>query len=117
MTERVHDCGALAGIELAYNGLDGSNLHSRVVPQAPSALPVISGSTHPVQARAMTKRDIANLRRWHPLPPRNRRHRAIGRRHPGSHRAFLMHRQEIATRAANTRTDRRRQPSAAMAAS
>ena len=65
MTERVHDCGALAGIELAYNGLDGSNLHSRVVPQAPSALPVISGSIHPVQARAMTKRDIANLRRWH----------------------------------------------------
>ena len=65
MAERVHDCGALAGIELAYNGLDGSNLHSRVVPQAPSALPVISGSTHPVQARAMTKQDIANLRRWH----------------------------------------------------
>ena len=65
MAERVHDCGALAGIELAYNGLDGSNLHSRVVPQAPSALPVISGSAHPVQTRAMTKRDIANLRRWH----------------------------------------------------
>ena len=65
MAERVHDHGALAGIELAYNGLDGSNLHSRVVPQAPSALPVISGSAHPVQARAMTKRDIANLRRWH----------------------------------------------------
>ena len=65
MAERVHDCGALAGIELAYNGLDGTNLHSRVVPQAPSALPVISGSAHPVQARAMTKRDIANLRRWH----------------------------------------------------
>ncbi|MCY4423866.1 MAG: NAD(P)-binding protein [Acidimicrobiaceae bacterium] len=65
MAERVHEFGALAGIELAYNGLDGSNLHSRVVPQAPSPLPVISGSTHPVQARAMTKRDIANLRRWH----------------------------------------------------
>ena len=65
MAERVHDHGALAGIELAYNGLDGPNLHSRVAPQGPSALPVISGSTHPVQARAMTKRDIANLRRWH----------------------------------------------------
>jgi dimethylamine/trimethylamine dehydrogenase len=65
MADRVHQCGSLAGIELAYNGLDGSNLHSRVAPQAPSALPVISGSSHPVQARAMTKRDIANLRRWH----------------------------------------------------
>ena len=65
MADRVHQCGSLAGIELAYNGLDGSNLHSRVAPQAPSALPVISGSSHPVQARAMTRRDIANLRRWH----------------------------------------------------
>ena len=65
MAERVHECGALAGIELAYNGLDGPNLHSRVVPQGPSPLPVISGSIDPVQARAMTKRDIANLRRWH----------------------------------------------------
>ena len=84
MTERVHDCGALAGIELAYNGLDGSNLHSRVVPQAPSALPVISGSTHPVQARAMTKRDIANLRRWHRRAV-DRSLRAGGRLRPQGH--------------------------------
>ena len=30
LTERVHHFGALAGIELAYNGMNGSNLASRV---------------------------------------------------------------------------------------
>ena len=65
MAERVHDRGALAGIELAYNGMNGPNLHSRVVPLGPANLPVASFTADPVQARAMTKGDIANLRRWH----------------------------------------------------
>ncbi|MDE0162927.1 MAG: FAD-dependent oxidoreductase [Acidimicrobiaceae bacterium] len=65
MAERVHDCGALAGIELAYNGMNGPNLHSRVVPLGPVNLPVASFTADPVQARAMTKGDIADLRRWH----------------------------------------------------
>ncbi len=65
MAERVHDGGALAGIELAYNGMNGPNLHSRVVPLGPVNLPVASFTADPVQARAMTRRDIANLRRWH----------------------------------------------------
>ena len=65
MAERVHDCGALAGIELAYNGMNGPNLHSRVVPLGPVHLPVATFTADPVQARAMTRRDIADLRRWH----------------------------------------------------
>ena len=65
MAERVHDCGALAGIELAYNGMDGPNLSSRVVPLGPMNLPAATFTADPVQARAMTRRDIANLRRWH----------------------------------------------------
>ncbi|MXV91383.1 MAG: FAD-dependent oxidoreductase [Acidimicrobiia bacterium] len=65
VADRIHEHGALAGIELCYNGLSGLNLHSRVAPRAPSALPVISGHADPVQAREMTKRDIANVRRWH----------------------------------------------------
>ncbi len=65
MAERVHDCGALAGIELAYNGMSVANLASRVVPMGPIHLPVATGASDPVQARAMTKRDIADLRRWH----------------------------------------------------
>ena len=65
MAERVHNCGALAGIELAYNGMNGPNLHSRVAPLGPMHLPVATFTADPVQARAMTKRDIADLRRWH----------------------------------------------------
>ncbi len=63
--ERVHDCGALAAIELAYPGMNGPNLHSRVAPLGPAHLPVASFSAYPLQARVMTKRDIADLRRWH----------------------------------------------------
>ena len=65
MTERIHEHGALAGIELAYNGMDGSNLTSRVAPMGPMHLPVVGFADDPVQARAMTLRDITNLRRWH----------------------------------------------------
>ncbi|MCQ3813866.1 MAG: FAD-dependent oxidoreductase [Acidimicrobiia bacterium] len=65
MVERVHEHDALAGIELAYNGMNGPNLVSRVAPVGPGHLPVASFAADPVQARAMTRRDIANLRRWH----------------------------------------------------
>ena len=63
MTEAVHEHGALAGIELAYNGSHAPNLYSRIAPMAPSHT-VVHGS-HPIQARAMSKRDIADVRRWH----------------------------------------------------
>ena len=63
MTEAVHEYGALAGIELAYNGSHQPNLYSRIAPMAPSS-EVVHGD-YPIQARAMSKRDIANVRRWH----------------------------------------------------
>jgi dimethylamine/trimethylamine dehydrogenase len=63
MTDAVHEHGALAGIELAYNGSHSPNLYSRVAPLAPSNT-VVHG-THPINARAMSKRDIADVRRWH----------------------------------------------------
>jgi len=63
MTDAVHEHGALAGIELAYNASHAPNLYSRIAPMAPSS-EVVHGS-HPMQARAMNKRDIANVRRWH----------------------------------------------------
>lgn len=65
MTEAVHAHQALAGIELAYNGMNGANHYTREVPLGPSHMPVITFTNDPVQARAMDKRDIANLRRWH----------------------------------------------------
>ena len=65
MAEAVHEHDALAGIELAYNGMNGPNFYSREVPMGPSNLPIATFTYDPVQARAMDKQDIANLRRWH----------------------------------------------------
>ena len=65
MADRIHEFGALAGIELAYNGMNAPNFYGREVPMGPSALPVMTFTYDPVQARAMNKRDIRDLRRWH----------------------------------------------------
>jgi len=65
MADAVHEHGALAGIELAYNGMNGPNHYGREVPMGPAALPVATFSHEPLQARRMDKADIANLRRWH----------------------------------------------------
>jgi len=65
MADRIHEYDALAGVELTYSGVNGPNLYSREVPRAPSALPILTFTNDPVQARAMTKRDIRDLRRWY----------------------------------------------------
>ena len=65
ITSAVHEYGSLAGIELAYNGINGPNFYSREVPLGPSDLPTLTFTNDPVQARAMTKSDISDLRRWH----------------------------------------------------
>ena len=65
IADAVHNNGALAGIELAHNGMNGPNFYSREIPRGPSDLPVAAFGCEPVQARAMTKRDIATLRRRH----------------------------------------------------
>ncbi|HBY08185.1 MAG TPA: NADH:flavin oxidoreductase [Chloroflexi bacterium] len=61
-TEAVHAHGALAGIELAYNGHHASNLYSRVPALSVRAL---GDAYNPWQARRMDKDDIRNVRRWH----------------------------------------------------
>ena len=63
VAESIHAGGALAGIELTHNGMSAANLTTRETPLGPSDLPVLSD--HPIQARSMTKADIADLRRWH----------------------------------------------------
>jgi dimethylamine/trimethylamine dehydrogenase len=63
LCDEVHEHGSLAGIELCYNSIAASNRYSRIVPMAPSALPV--KWSDPVQARRMTAADIADVRRWH----------------------------------------------------
>ncbi|MGI9493423.1 MAG: FAD-dependent oxidoreductase [Geminicoccaceae bacterium] len=64
MAEKTGESGALAGIELAYSGINGPNLYTREVPLAPTALPIRTFTNDPVHARAMDKKDIRDLRRW-----------------------------------------------------
>ncbi|WNK21049.1 FAD-dependent oxidoreductase [Halomonas piscis] len=64
MSDRMKEHGALAGIQLAYSGINGPNLYTKEVPMAPSALPIRTFTNDPVQARALSKRDIRDLRRW-----------------------------------------------------
>ena len=64
MAEKMKAHGALAGIELAYSGVNGPNLYSKEVPLATSAMPIRTFTNDPVQARALDKTDIRDLRRW-----------------------------------------------------
>jgi dimethylamine/trimethylamine dehydrogenase len=64
MTEAIHQHGALAAIELVHGGMNALNLYSREVSLAPSAVAAPAGY-HPAQARAMSKSDIREFRRWH----------------------------------------------------
>ena len=70
IADAIHDGGALAGIELAHNGLNAPNTNSREVPLAPSPLPVATWARDPVQARAMTLADLAALREWNRIAVR-----------------------------------------------
>jgi len=63
MTDKIHEHGSLAGIELAYAGMVTPNRYTREIPMAPSHLPV--DSYDPVQARMIDKSDIKEIRRWH----------------------------------------------------
>ncbi len=63
MTNKVHQHGALAGVELWVGGSRSPNLLSREVPIDVASMPNWEGN--PYQSRAMTKADIVELRRWH----------------------------------------------------
>ena len=67
MSDAMHEYDALAGIELAYPGVNGPNLYTREVPMAPTALPIRTFTNDPVAAREMTKADIKDLLDWHRL--------------------------------------------------
>ena len=64
MSDAMKSHGALAGIQLAYSGINGPNSYTREVPLAPTALPIRTFTNDPVQARAMDRTDIRALRRW-----------------------------------------------------
>jgi len=64
MAEAMKSHGALAGIQLAYSGINGPNLYSRDVPLAVTGGPILTFTADPVQARTMDREDIRDLRRW-----------------------------------------------------
>ena len=66
MTEAVHKHGALAGIELTYNGHDASNLYSRAAPFDLRSRGIVGASGYePGQSRAASKDDLKQIRKWH----------------------------------------------------
>ena len=65
MADAIHEYDALAGTELTYAGVNGPNLYTKEVPLAPTAMPIRTYTSDPVSARAMTRKDIRDLRRWH----------------------------------------------------
>lgn len=71
-TEKIHEHGALAGIELAHNGPHALNLYSRATPRSVSNAPAFGGNA-PIHARRMDKEDIRDLRRWHQSASRRAR--------------------------------------------
>ncbi len=63
MAEKVHEHGALAGIELCHNGHVAANLYSREPGFGVGHMPVVT--LDPVQVRQMGPSDIADMRRRH----------------------------------------------------
>ena len=64
MADKMKEHGALAGIQLAYSGINGPNLYTKEVPLAVSAGPIRTFTNDPVQARSLYKDEIKDLRRW-----------------------------------------------------
>jgi len=63
MVDKVHNHGALAGVELWHGGGASANHYSREAPLGPFSRP--AGVYDPIQTRAMDKDDIRELKRWH----------------------------------------------------
>ncbi len=63
MVEKVHEHGALAGIELWHGGASVANLYTREAPMG-----AVSGRAvynDPAQSSIVNKSDIKDIRRWH----------------------------------------------------
>ena len=63
MVDAVHRHDALAGVQLAHNGVGALNLYTRMTPIGPS--PQAAVENQPTHTRGMNKKDIREFRRWH----------------------------------------------------
>lgn len=64
MAEAMKSHEALAGIQLAYSGINGPNFYTREVPLAVTGGPILTFTPDPIQARTIDLSDIADIRRW-----------------------------------------------------
>jgi len=65
MAEAMKSHDALAGIELAYSGINGPNLYTKEVPLAATGGPILTFTSDPVSARSLEKAEIRDVRRWY----------------------------------------------------
>ena len=65
MAEAMKSHDALAGIELAYSGINGPNLYTKEVPLATTGGPILTFTSDPVSARSLEKDEIRDVRRWY----------------------------------------------------
>jgi len=65
MADAIKSHDALAGIELAYSGINGPNLYTKEVPLAATGGPIITFTSDPVNARSLEKEEIRDVRRWY----------------------------------------------------
>ncbi|MGE5249111.1 MAG: FAD-dependent oxidoreductase [Bacteroidota bacterium] len=66
MADAVHKYGALAGIELTYSGRGACNLSSRTPALGAASMGITGGTGYePGQARAATRDDLHQIRKWH----------------------------------------------------
>ena len=63
MADKPKENGALAGIQLAFSGINGPNLYTREVPLAVRAALMRTFTNDPIHARVLDKQDIRKLRR------------------------------------------------------
>ena len=63
MVNKVHEHGALAGVQLVHTGAEAGNRYSRVPAISPSGAAGAWGG--PIQARPMSKGDIRLLKQWY----------------------------------------------------
>ncbi len=63
MVEKVHEHGALAGIQLWHGGATVANLYSREAPLGAESGPAMYND--PVQSRIVNSADIKEIRRWY----------------------------------------------------
>ena len=103
VVDAIHAHGALAGVELVFNG-PRTNLASRLPPLGLSSMPVAGEWMEPLQSRAMDAEDFRAVRRWH-------RNAALRARKAGYDLIYvyaghgLTLTQQLLSRATNDRTD------------